>query len=55
MSLWTGCYTPRELKLLLPTAGWVVDRILSVAPGAYRPEPPSVESPEFLVLGHREG
>jgi len=48
--LWTGCYTPRELRLLLGAHGLVVDSISSVEPGAYGAVPPTTESPEFLVL-----
>lgn len=53
VDLWTGCYTPRELRLLLTGHGLVVDRIASVEPGAYGISPPTVESPEFLVTAHR--
>lgn len=53
--LWTGCYTPRELRALLGRHGLVVDRISSVEPGAYGASVPTVESPEFLVLAHRAG
>ena len=48
--LWTGCYTPRELRLLLGRHGFSVDSISSVEPGAYSANPPTTESPEFLVL-----
>ena len=51
--LWTGCYTPRELRLLLGTHGFVVESIASVEPGAYAADPPTTESPEFLVIAHR--
>ena len=54
VSLWTGCYTPRELRLLLPAAGWSVESIYSVEPGAYGRFPATVESPEFLVIARRE-
>lgn len=50
VSLWTGCFTPRELRLLLADAGLEVLSISSVSPGAYGDDPPSVESPEFLVV-----
>jgi SAM-dependent methyltransferase len=50
VDLWTGCYTPRELRLLLDRHGFVVDSIASVEPGAYGDDPPTTESPEFLVL-----
>ena len=49
----TGCFTPRELRLMCRQVGLSVDAIHSVEPGGYRASPPSVESPEFLVLGHR--
>lgn len=48
--LWTGCYTPRELRLLLASAGFAVRSISSVEPGAYRDGAATVESPEFLVI-----
>ncbi len=54
VSLWTGCYTPRELRLLFAAAGLRVDRISSVEPGAYGDDPPTTETPEFLVLATRE-
>jgi SAM-dependent methyltransferase len=51
--LWTGCFTPRELRLLLAAGGMVVDAISSVEPGAYGSDPPTTESPEYLVIAHR--
>ena len=53
VDLWTGCYTPRELRLLLTRSGLDVERISSVEPGAYGDEPPTIESPEFLVVARR--
>lgn len=53
VELWTGCYTPRELRLLLARHDLAVDSIASVEPGAYGTEPPTTESPEFLVIAHR--
>jgi SAM-dependent methyltransferase len=53
VDLWTGCYTPRELRLLLVRHGLAVDRISSVEPGAYGDAPPTVEQPEYLVLARR--
>lgn len=48
--LWTGCYTPRELRLLMDRHGLVVDSVSSVEPGAYGSRAPTVDSAEFLVL-----
>jgi SAM-dependent methyltransferase len=53
VDLWTGCYTPRELRLLLAAHSFVVDSIASVEPGAYGSAPATTESPEFLVVAHR--
>jgi SAM-dependent methyltransferase len=53
VDLWTGCYTPRELRVLCRQAGLVVDSINSVEPGGYAQVTPTVESPEFLVIAHR--
>ncbi len=50
--LWTGCYTPRELRLLLAANGFAVDSISSVEPGAYARAPATTESPEFLTIAH---
>lgn len=49
----TGCFTPRELRLMCRQVGLGVESIHSVEPGAYGPNPATPESPEFLVLGHR--
>ena len=53
VDLWTGCYTPRELRLLLGAAGFEVERISSVEPGAYGDGEATTESPEFLVVARR--
>ena len=60
VDLWTGCYTPRELRLLLGGVGLSVQSISSVEPGAYGNDAPTLESPEFLVIAsktpfHRTG
>lgn len=52
-SLWTGCYTPRELRLVCAAHGLGVDSISSVEPGAYSFATPTVDSAEFLVLATR--
>ena len=53
VDLWTGCYTPRELRLLLGAHQLRVDSVSSVEPGAYALAPATTESPEFLVLATR--
>lgn len=53
-SLWTGCYTPRELRMLCSAHGLRVDSISSVEPGAYGNDPPTVDTPEFLLLATRD-
>lgn len=53
VDLWTGCYTPRELRLLLRVYGLTVDSINSVEPGAYGTTPVTIELPELLVVASR--
>lgn len=50
VDLWTGCYTPRELRLLCARVGLDVESIWSVEPGGYRADAPTVESPEYLLI-----
>ena len=52
--LWTGCYTPRELRLLARHAGLRVDAVHSVDPGAYGTSRPTTESSEYLLVATRE-
>jgi SAM-dependent methyltransferase len=51
--LWTTCFTPRELRMLLERAGFVVDDLWAVEPGDYRRVPPDTEHAEFLVVATR--
>ena len=51
--LWTTGFTPRELRHMADRAGLTVDEIWSVTPGRYRPQPPDLDQPEFLLLAHR--
>jgi SAM-dependent methyltransferase len=53
VDLWTGCYTPRELRLLCAAAGLHVELVASVESGAYGTSPPTTESSELLVLARR--
>jgi SAM-dependent methyltransferase len=50
VDLWTGCYTPRELRLLARECGLSVEAVHGVDPGAYRPGPATVETSEFLLI-----
>ena len=54
VDLWTGCYTPRELRVLCRVAGLSVDSISSVEPGRYERAVPSTETAEFLVIARRD-
>ncbi len=53
VDLWTGCYTPRELRLIADRHGLAVDSISSVEPGAYGFDEPTADTPEFLLLATR--
>jgi SAM-dependent methyltransferase len=53
VELWTACFTPRELRLMCAVAGLEVTDLWSIEPGAYRRDPPTVETPEFLVIARR--
>jgi SAM-dependent methyltransferase len=50
VDLWTACYTPRELRLLFERCGLHVTAMYSVEPGDYGINPPTTETPEFLVI-----
>lgn len=53
VDLWTGCYTPRELRVLCRAVGLEVTSVNSVEPGRYELATPTVESAEFLVIASR--
>lgn len=52
-TLWTTCFTARELRLLVEAAGLEVVAIYGVEPGAYGTNPPSIDLPEFLTVVRR--
>lgn len=52
-TLYTTCFTPRELRLLAWQAGLRTTGIYSTAPGAYARNPPDLDSPELLVTAVR--
>ena len=51
--LWTGCYTPRELRMACSIVGLEVVQIHGVEPGKYGPNDPSVDLPEYLLIARR--
>ena len=53
VDLWTTCFTPRELRLLAAAAGLEVRHLWSVTPGAYAVAPPSIDTPELLLVAAR--
>ncbi|CAN5772167.1 class I SAM-dependent methyltransferase [soil metagenome] len=53
VDLWTTCFTPRELRLLVARSGLVVDHLWSVRPGEYHEGRPDLEHEELLVVAHR--
>jgi len=55
VELWTTCYTPRELRLLVAAAGLVIEHLWSVEPGAYRADPPDADHAEYLVVARKPG
>ncbi len=50
VDLWTTCYTPRELRFIVASAGLSVENLWSVEPGKYVKSPPTVDSPEYLLV-----
>jgi SAM-dependent methyltransferase len=55
VDLWTGCYTPRELRLLLARHGLDVLSLTAAEPGRYGDAPPDTEHSEFLVIAAAHG
>ena len=53
VDLWTGCYTPRELRLLCRVVELDVVSITAAEPGAYGSDPPEVDRAEFLLVAER--
>jgi hypothetical protein len=53
VDLWTTCFTPRELRLLAGASGLDLRHVWSVTPGEYRRDPPTIDSPELLLIAAR--
>ncbi|MCP3988107.1 MAG: class I SAM-dependent methyltransferase [Actinomycetia bacterium] len=53
VELWTSCFTPRELRLLVRQVGLTPLAVHGVTPGAYRRQPATIDCPEFLLVAER--
>jgi SAM-dependent methyltransferase len=53
VDLWTGVFTPRELRLLAIGCGLVPDAVYSVSPGDYARRKPDLEHPESMLVAHK--
>lgn len=53
--LWTTCFTPRELRLMMEAAGLVDVAVWGAEPGDYAARPPDLDHPEFLVVARKRG
>lgn len=53
VDLWTSCFTPRELRLLVDAAGLRLRDMWAVTPGDYAARPPDLDHPELLVIADR--
>lgn len=53
MDLWTGVYTPRELRLLAIGVGLIPEDVWSVTPGDYARRGPDIEDPELLLVARK--
>lgn len=51
--LWTTCFTPRELRLLVERAGLDLVSLSAVTPGGYGLAAPDLDHPEWLVVAQR--
>lgn len=51
--LWTGVYTPRELRLLAIGVGLVPEHVWSVEPGDFARRTPDLDHPEFMLVARR--
>lgn len=49
--LWTTCYSPAHLAALTEGVGMTVETLSGVEPGAYSHAWPSLDDPEYLLLG----
>jgi SAM-dependent methyltransferase len=53
VDLWTGVYTPRELRLLAIGCGLVPEDVWSVEPGDFARRPPDLDHPELMLVARK--
>lgn len=53
VDLWTGVYTPRELRLLAIGVGLIPEHVWSVEPGDFARRPPDLDHPEFMLIARK--
>jgi SAM-dependent methyltransferase len=53
IDLWTGVFTPRELRLLSIGVGVVPEAVYSVEPGNFGRTAPTLDLPEFLLVARK--
>ena len=53
VDLWTGVYTPRELRLLAIGVGLVPEAVWAVEPGDFARRSPDLDHPEFMLVARR--
>ncbi len=53
MDLWTGVYTPRELRLFALGVGLVPEHVWAVTPGDFSRRPAGIDHPEFMLIARK--
>lgn len=53
VDLWTGVYTPRELRLMSLGVGLVPEHVWSVEPGGFARRTPDLSHPEIMLVARR--
>ncbi|MDQ3222327.1 MAG: methyltransferase domain-containing protein [Gemmatimonadota bacterium] len=53
VDLWTGVYTPRELRLLALGVGLIPEKVWAVEPGGYARRAADLERPELMLVARR--
>lgn len=53
VDLWTGVYTPRELRLMALGCGLIPEEVWSVEPGDFAKRTPDLEHPEFMLVARK--